>query len=539
MSRKTKTTKRRPSKSKSASVYSSRVGRSKEDPAVRAADAGAGQALIRLGRAGAGVVHRREQVQYAKDKRIRSRKPPRRMSDSGLARVLHVGSDARGVQKLSAGERAIARGTSARAVEQLIQYELLPGYSTWHVHLNDGHARLLAPFEPFIEQLRKLGPCALPNDNFRRRLKHYVGLYRAAVRDLAAFERTERQSFQKARDDLIRALLRMRARMQQSANLEDDAELRSLSRRAALRGAKLLEVVRSLKSLNVQVRPAPREICAQWAAALYPISAPEGEPNFGALFTWLSSNAESHDVDLHSAIALYREIVGGSWWLLPDQAMGQQPPPDSAKWELVGLYPTSAAELFETYIDREPWELTEPEDSSELRESDDPARYVGSRRLGLSGLPREGLPDAEQRFLRRLRRVVGEVKLRAMLLFAMADRWYCAEEQPDDLQSDFEDRVVALCRWVKCVYPGRRQLKFEGKLTALGLSIEVATTSSEIDSVFLKRLINELSRCGVRRRIELNLDIPTPTPRRTQFWFRASSKRKKVEGGRLGKARRR
>jgi hypothetical protein len=91
---------------------------------------------------------------------------------------------------------------------------------------------------------------------------------------------------------------------------------------------------------------------------------------------------------------------------------------------------------------------------------------------------------------------------------------------------------------VKCVYPGRRQLKFEGKLTALGLCIEVTTTSSELDSGFLKRLINELSRCSVRRPIELNLDIPTPTPRRTQFWFGASAKREKVGGCLRGKVRR-
>lgn len=540
MSKRTRTTKRRPSKnrSKSAPVYSSRVGRSKEDPAVRAADSGTGQALIRLGRAGAGVIYRREQVQYARDGRVRSRKRPKRMSDTGLAGVLHVGSNARGVQKLSSGQRAIARGTSARAVEQLIQHGLLPGYSTWLVPLNDGHARLLAPFEPFMEQLRQLGPCVLPSDHFRRRLKRYVRLYRAAVKDLEASERTERQSFQEARDELIRALLCLRSRMLQSNSLEDDAELRSLSRQAALRGTKLLEVVRSLKSLHIQVRPAPREIGTQWADALFPTSGPEGCPNFGSLFTWLSSNAEPHDVDLHSAIALYREIAGGSWWLPVDQAQGHQPPPKSAKWELVGLYPTSHAELIEEYIDPEPWELTEPEDFSEIREGDDPARYVGSRRMGLSGLPREDLPDADRRFVRHLRRVVGDVKLRAMLLFAMADRWYCKEEQPDDFQSDFEDRVLALCRWVKCVYPGRRQLKFEGKLTALGLNVGEATTSSEIDAALLKRLINELSRCSVRRPIELNLDIPTPTPRRTQFWFRASAKRDKVNGGHRGKARR-
>jgi len=234
------------------------------------------------------VVYRRAKAQYAKDGRVRSRKRPTRINDSGLARVLHVGSDARGVQKLSSGERAIARGTSARAVEQLIRHALLPGYSTWLVPLNDGHARLLAPFQPFIEQLRQMGPCTLPNDEFLRRLKRYLRLYRAAVSDLAAFERKERQSFNEARDDMIRALLRMRARMLQSDNLENDAELRGFSRQAALRGAKLLEVVRSLKSLHVQVRPAPREIGAQWAGALSPTSASEGGPDFGALFTWLS-----------------------------------------------------------------------------------------------------------------------------------------------------------------------------------------------------------------------------------------------------------
>jgi len=250
-----------------------------------------------------------------------------------------------------------------------------------------------------------------------------------------------------------------------------------------------------------------------------------------------TSNADPRDVDLHLALALYREIVGGSWWLPTDQAQGQQSRFDSAKWELVGLYPTSPSELVEEYIDSEPWELTEPEDFSEIREDDDPARYVGTKRVGLSGLPRKDFPDEDRRFIRHLRRVVGDVKLRAMLLLAMADRWYGVEEQSDEFQSDFEDRVFALCRWVRCVYPGRRKLQFEGKLTALGFNMEAAATSNETDPTFLKRLINELSRCGVRRPIELNLDIPTPTPRRTQFWVGASAKHEKAKRGHRARRR--
>lgn len=525
MNRKKNSGEKRKRSSAKPRIYSARTGRTPVDAIVAQADAAAGEALIRLSRSGAGVIHRREEARYASEDRPRSMRKPRRMSDTGIAQMLHVGSDARGIQKLAARERPIARHTSAKAVEELIKGKMLPGYSTWLVPLNEGHARLLAPFEPLLEQLREMGPCAEPDQKFRRRLRRHVVLYRAAVKCLAEFERDERHRFQRARDELIRALLRLRARLLVVDCLTGDKNLRRFSRQAALCGATFLKVVAELKSLHVQVRPAPRDIAAQWAAALFPAPGPDGASGFGNLFAWLSMKADPGDVDLHCAIALYRELTGGSWWTQADQAHDERPTTE-AKWEVVGMYPTRAASTIEEYVDPEPWELGPAEDFSEVREADPPGYYVGSRRVPPTAHLHDHLQHDELRFIRHLRRNVGDARLRAMLLFAMADRWYFLEEDVDEVESDFEDRVFALCRWVKDLFPGRRTLKFERVLSAVGFDMEANAKNKEIGPVFLKHLINELSRCVVRRPVELNLDIPTPIPGREQFWY---AKRRKAK----------
>lgn len=506
-------------------IYSARTGRTPVDAVVAQADAAAGEALIRLSRSGAGVIHRREEARYASEDRTRSVRKPRRMSDTGIAQMLHVGSDARGIQKLAARERPIARHTSAKAVEELIKSKMLPGYSTWLVPLNEGHARLLAPFELLLEQLREMGPCAEPDQKFRRRLRRHVVLYRAAVKSLAEAERDERHRFQHVRDELIRSLLCVRARLLAVDCLKGDKDLRRFCRQAALRGAKFLKVVADLKSLHVQVRPAPRDIAAQWAAALFPAPGPDGASGFGNLFAWLSMNADLGDVDLHCAIALYRELTGDFGWTPADQAHDERPTTE-AKWEIVGLYPTRSVSTIEEYVDSAPWELGPAEDFSEVREGDPAGYYVGSRRVTPTVHVREHLQHDELRFVRHLRRTVGDANLRAMLLLAMADRWYFLEDEADEVESDFEGRVFALCRWVKDLFPGRRMLKFEYVLSAVGFDMKANARNKEIGAVFLKRLINELSRCGVRRPVELNLDIPTPIPGRKQFWY---AKRRKAK----------
>ena len=112
---------------KKPTVYSPHVGRPRADPAVRAVDEGAAKALARLGKAGAGVVFRRAMELYAEDRRVRSRKRPRKLSNGGLADLLHVGSDARGIERMLKGEQPVTRWKSARAVEQLIRHEMLAG----------------------------------------------------------------------------------------------------------------------------------------------------------------------------------------------------------------------------------------------------------------------------------------------------------------------------------------------------------------------------------------------------------------------------
>ena len=104
---------------------------------------------------------------------------------------------------------------------------------------------------------------------------------------------------------------------------------------------------------------------------------------------------------------------------------------------------------------------------------------------------------------------MGEVGVRKLLLFAMAERWYSLEDEPETVLSDLENRLFVMCRWVKCQFPGSRKLYFEKQLEAVEWPMEpVDATHHKPPLPELKSLIRDLSRCIVRRCTELDLDIP-------------------------------
>lgn len=493
---------------KTARVYSSKIGRPKEDPVVRAAEAAAARALVQISRSGTGVAFRRSEAKFVRDRLFRSRQKPRRTCDGDLARLLHVGSDARGIRRLAAGARVLTRDKSAHAVEQLIHHALLPRYATSLVPWDEGHARLIAPFQPFFQRLQRVGSCKLPPATLRQRLARYVRRYRSAVRDLAARECAERQAFQEARDEVIRALLLLRSRMRVLDDLTTDAEVFSLGRCAALRAANLLSVVHTLNSLQVETRESPRDSAAGWAKALLPAPAREGGPDFAELFNWLVLNLDPNDADLHSAIALRRELVGGSWWARLHASYANAAAPNSAEWKLVGLYAASPGDQVEMLVPDEPSEVIKAHNISECQEDKEPDASAGGTTMSLIGLLVDDAPIQDMRFARHLRRVVGDVKLRAMLLFAMTDSWYAGDDDAEETQTEFESDLFAVCMWVRSLYPGRTTLKFEQLLTDMGYPLGDPNKTPEVHPAFLKQLIYKLSRTFVRRPVEMNLDIP-------------------------------
>ena len=493
---------------KKVRVYSSQIGRPKEHPVVRAAEAAAARALIQMSRSGAGIAFRRSEAKFVRDGLFRSRQRPIRKGDGDLAQLVLVGSDARGIWRFAEGKRSLTRDKGAQAVEKLIHEALLPRYATALVPRDEGHARLIAPFQPFFQRLQRVGSCRVPPTTLGHRLARYVGRYRSAVRDLAARECAERQAFQEARDEAIRSLLLLRSRMRALDDLTTDAEVFSLARCAALRAAHLLRVAHALNSLQVETRESPRESAAGWAKALLPAPAREGGPDFAELFNWLALNLDPNDADLHSAIALRRELVGGSWWARLHASYANGPAPKSAEWKLVGLYAASPGDQVEKLVPDAQPEVIKPHKLSDCRRDEEPGTSAGGTTTPSVGLLMDGAPVRDMRFLRHLRRVVGEVKLRAMLLFAMTDRWYAVDADADEAQTEFESDLFAVCMWVRSLYPGRTTLNFEQILKDMGYPLGERRMTREVDPAFLKQLIYKLSRTIVRRPVEMNLDIP-------------------------------
>lgn len=458
-------------------AYEPRRGRPRVDQTIASAHASAGQALVDLAREGAELVFSREKADHEFQRRSRGRAAPRRFGDDALAEKLEIGASARGVQSLAAGEWSMSRSASAKAVEQLVKHGLLAPDFLGPLAETAGHARLLAPFAPLIDRLRAAEAGTTPERVLLRRVRRHVVLYRAAVKDLTSFENDERSRFLAARDDTINALMQLRsAGAATSVN-----DIRALSRKLAFRVAKLLVVIDQLKSLHVQIRPAPRSIAARWVAGLFLTARAAGEPDFGPVLRWLSCNSDKSDTDLHTAIAILWELVIGA---------------------------------------QQPWERLTAEDYQVSAVS---ARTLLATQV-VCATPVGRLFSAEQKFLRRLCRSLGDVGVVRVLLFSMAARWCWGEEESDCAQTHLEYRLIALCEWVNSKFPGSKKLTFEKELESIGHPIgRRIDTTPRPTMPDLKELIRDLCRTNVRQAVELNADIPTATPRRQQFWYRKAA----------------
>jgi hypothetical protein len=270
----------------------------------------------------------------------------------------------------------------------------------------------------------------------------------------------------------------------------------------------LLSVVHALNSLQIQTRPSPRQSAARWAEVLFPASAPGGGPNFSEPFNWLAVNVDAADVSLHSAIALRRELVKGTWWARSHPSYDNDPAPANAEWRMVALHASGPVEQAEFLKLDEQDEITRADDFSEVYQDDETGGSIEPTATPPSELSMEGVPLQDLRFVRHLRRVVGEVGLRAMLLFAMTDRWFGSEAETDEDQNEFESELFSICMWARKLYPGRAPLNFEGRLTVMGYSLDQARPRHDVDPVLLKQLIYKLSRTFVCRPVEMNLDLP-------------------------------
>lgn len=497
-------------------AYARRRGRLRAISVVAQADAAAGQALVKLARVGAGVVLYRDMSEYKLQGCLRRCQAPRRVSDARLAELLELGSGPRGIAELAKGTRPISRRSSAKAVEQIVKCGLLARRAVSPLAVDSGHARLMAPFEPLIDALRAMAPCAYPEAALERRLKRYVILYRAAVRDLNDFENAERSRFLDARAAVINALAELRFHESPIS----EAELRTISVNAASWISKLLSSLEALKSLKFSVKPLPRMLAARWANGLLPPAGADSEPDFGSLFAWLEAAADPYDSDLQTAVAIQRALVGGTWAAAVDRP--HQGGRDSGgTWKLVGLYPTSEAKRVADFVDRKPCELPPArwDDGEPVKGAAIGCPPSVPSDSGLYVWLTEHLPPVELKFIRRLRRSIGDFGVKKLLAFQIAERWYGEDEEHDSVESDFENRLLAVCLWVQSRFAWSKKLAYQKRLEELGIPTVGSPSGNRPTLPDLKALIRDVCRTELRRETEWNADIPQATRRRHQFWF--------------------
>ena len=513
--------------------YAARRGHPRKNPIVAAADAAASRAMIQMARIGAEALHRNEMSRWQEQGNQRSGPEPKKMSDALLAESLEIGSGARAVQKLASGDHQMSRRFSAKAVEQIIKSGLLPRRAVRPVARDAGHARLMEPFQPFLEQLLAMGAGATPDEAFSHDLKCYVIRYRVAAKDLAALESAERKRFQAVRTAVANALLRLRC----VDYTTPDDEIRERSRQAAFRIAKLLATLSGLKSLFFEIEPAPRSIAAQWAGTVLPATDASGGPDFEPIFASIYECSDKEFGDLDTALALHRELLCCAGPSTVDDDLAAPPLLKSAGCNLLSLNSPGEVEALQYCIDQENLDIFEHWDDGEVDAIEDDIAQVsldfsddcGDGEIGDGTevercyvppsvgtlCPDSGghVPASVQRYVRHLRRSVGDVGVKKLLLLSMLERWHGAEEEkPDTVQSDFEDRLFAICAWVSCEFPGSKKLAFEKILESVGRPIGRRQVCNKPSSADLKLLLRDLFRSGVRQVVELNADIPLVVP---------------------------
>jgi hypothetical protein len=498
-----------------------RRGRPRHSVAYRGAQTEVAQAIIAMGRIGANLPRMRAQRsrKFKFADRCFRKSLPARVNDSGLADILELVADARGIKKLAEGKRAILPDTGARAIQNLIESGCLPRRALSPIAIDNGHARAMKPFAPVVKQLMRVKLGAPPPLKLRRRVRELVELHRAALLDFRSFESEDRSLFRQASAQLRAACLALPAAELSSGTVEDGGSYLAVAT-AAMAVQKVLE---QLVVSHWHVR-TPRYIGRDVVRQILPPFGPGGVPALAEVVSWIQERmAGPASLDFQTALHSLREIVRVRW--------GEDP----FSLAPVALEVSSGSD---THLLECPEQLgdqsTQP---SRDEESDSPSqaqRYCdGDENLiasdpwlgplyGRVGGAARTAPSGERsdddRFVRRVLRTVDEGRLGAIILFQVVENWYFDDDRGDSIETDFVDRLRAVRVWASRMAGLTGVEHVERVPHANGRPVRRGETASPPSWGDVKVLLRDLARIEVRPWIEMNVDVPDSLPLDEQWW---------------------
>jgi hypothetical protein len=495
-------------------------GRPRNSSVYRGAQIEVAKAIVEMGRIGANLPRMRAQRLHkftTADRRSR-RKLPSRVSDAGLAEILEVVSDERGIKKLAEGSRPIHPATSASAVQKLIEHGCLPRRALGPIALDDGHARAMKPFAPVLKQLMRVKLGAAPPDRLRMKVRRLVALHRAALVDFRKFESADRLSFRAASSQLRSACLALRDADLSSGPGADGADFAAVAHAAMAVQHALERLVVSNWHLRTP-RYGGRDAVRQFV----PLTGSVGVPALAPVVAWIQERLGNGGAEFQSAVRVMQEIVQCRWGEDPFSLV-----PERTETRF-GVEPVT----FESQAPLEPQEVapgSEDDEASPNRAQrfcdQDEALISSDPRLGplygrVDRVERVSIWDdarADDRFVRRVLNSVDPGKVGAMVLFQFVENWYFDDERGDAIETDFLDRLRAVRVWAANKAGPEGSELVERVAHADARPVRAGETASTPSWSDVKVLLRDLARIDVRSWTEMNVDVPDALPLDQQWW---------------------
>jgi hypothetical protein len=411
-----------------------------------------------------------------------------------LGSVLGVGSDAAAFNRLCTGRHPVKPETAVSYAAAAIKAGLLPRRAFGQTEQSTGHARALAPFNSLRGHLLRLKNFQVPGPELAAKIDRAASNYRRLLQERRQLEKDDRKCVREARQAVVRALLGLGPLVTGGDSSAHEELLGQLG--SAI--SELSSTMCSLRASTWTLVETPRMQLVARAAQFSPASDADGEPDFPGLFAWLAERAVEPFPSRKKQIEEFFIRVLSRWGV-----------DITAKTDFIRKQATAVEpmQLFDTAFTFDPDErCLDVADRLEKKDRGGTgiiSRYVPAEAPFPSRLHRSVTRD-QRRFLAKVGSSHRPYLTQFMTVMAMAERWYFGDEELDDPESDFVERL-------------RRTGELALAAGAVGgVAAAAFKVSSDLargwspweDRPGTKRLIKDLMRLDVRPVIEMDLDLP-------------------------------
>jgi hypothetical protein len=425
------------------------------------------------------------------------RKEPAKSSWWGadrLANEIGLGWNASSFNRLATGRYSVPPEKAVWYTANLLPAGLMPPkfFESWPQIAGQGRA--MAPFQRLLPYLRSVKAFEVPGPELRSQIAEAAMAYRELLREQKEVARDDRDRLRKARQHVVNGLLGLPTRVSER---DKSSYCKRLDQLVSL-VSELILVMSTLRGSTWMLVETPRLLFVGRAAQLMPTPNFVGEADFAGLFAWLAPRALAPVPSRNSRLKDFCDRVRARWGVdigPPQAESGEHPAP------------VESFQLHETAFHFD-WDdrCLDVADDPNAKEGDSPRIVpcdVTPELPFCHSLGRTATKEAI-RFLTKMRSPLRPYSVHFHTAMAMAERWYFGDQEPEDPQTEFCERLSRL---------GDLAAQAASALSMTGAGVELSLDSQQKwspwqDRADAKLLVKELMRLDTRPIIEVDLDLP-------------------------------